>query len=851
MQRSHRSEVVLSMSVRSWTARWGVVLALVLALVAPLWAEAPQLRVTFLDVGQGDAVLVRTADKTVLIDGGDTRFGSGVVVPYLKEAGIKKLDQVVISHPHRDHFGGLPAVISEIPVGEVVYSKDPNRSETGPEAVSGDAKLYAQLVELIQSKKIAYRQLDVGDKLNWGSQVNVEVMHTREKVADASAAIDLSDNEHSLIIKATAGRVSYLFTGDAEILAETSTANQFGARLKSTVLKSGHHGSKTSSWHQFMDRVKPEYAVISVGTGNSFGHPSPETFDTYSYYNVKTFRTDQEGTIDSFCDGQTVRFTSNQTPLQVTVAPKVLATTMTSATIQWETSKPANTEVHFGAGQLSDHKQIANAVTVHTVTLTGLKPGVAYTFQVTSRDARQPEQVVTATGKFKTPASPGVALPTIASIKTSPADVYVNDPFAVTVTVANPADREATDLSIDLYHTAVTPATALGHEVAKCGARGKATGVFPVTLTWTGTVEVFAVLKQGDTIIDTAGTSLTIEPKLMLIDAEHGNFDWNTGRFAAFKMDLARHCGIECKPQTKALTRDALKRVFVLVIPDIPKHYSAAELSALKEYVARGGTVWLFSRANYNDASHPDVLNQILQGVGSRIRFNNDEVCDPTNNLGKPWTALIHTFPSPAIHGIKEVPVRSCCSLLNAKMTGLAKTKTVELFATGDNDSYQLNLGTSNKTYYYGSHTPVLPIPIAAGEDIGLGRVAACGESMYDGKRYGRDAANTVPVFNQRIVRWLLAAREKSLADRVAELMALDDIDDADLRATRYEVLSDEVRRQSLWYAQQGRFDVIRRAFKGAGAGLAEVRRNVRDDVRFHRVHEGNAPELQQFLDEF
>ena len=831
-----------------------LLVALVFGLVTTIWADgAPQLRVTFLDVGQGDSVIVRTAEKTVLIDGGDDRYdvGSAVIVPYCKKAGIKKFDQVVMSHAHRDHFGGLPDVVREIPVGEIVYSHDPGMDNVGTEASSGDGKLYRQLVDLIHSKNIPYRQINAGDKLDWGNQVTVEVMHAHEILATASAAVELSENEQSLIIKATAGKISYLFTGDAEILAETNAVNAFGNKLKSTVLKSGHHGSKTSSGQAFMEMVQPDYAVISVGTGNSFGHPSPETLDTYAFYNVKTFRTDLEGTVDSSTDGQTVHFTSNMSPLLVSVAPKILSVTANSATLQWETNKLADTQVQFGNSDLSGNKLVVNAVMVHTITITGLLPGMAYKFQVVSHDARQPDQIVSVPGTFTTPANLGAELPKIASIQTNVPQLLVNDPFTVTVGITNSPGGDGNGLLVELYHTSMTPDTVLGQQATHCAAAGNASIHFPVTISWMGPVEVLAVLKKNGQIIDTAEISLTIKPKLLLVDAGHGNTDWYTGRFGGIKMDLARNNGIYCKGQSKPFTSDVLKGVFIVVIPDIAKDFAASELAALKSYVAHGGAVWLFSRANFNDGSHPAILNSVLKGIGATLRFNADEVCDPTNSLGKPWMALIHTFPSGVIQGVKQFSVRSCCSLLNSKMTGLARSKSIELFATGDDDSFQINAGTASNTYYYASHTPILPLPVAAGENVGLGRVAVCGERLYDNRLYAHDASNHAPLFNQSVVRWLLAARLKSLAQLVADLAALDDVPDPNLRATRYELLREEVRRQTTWFARQGQLDVIRDAFRGASAGLTSIRRDVRDDVRFYLIHEKFTPELQHFLKEF
>ena len=144
-----------------------------------------------------------------------------------------------------------------------------------------------------------------------------------------------------------------MFTGDAEKKAETEMVERYGKKLACDVLKSGHHGSKTSSNHNFMDTIQPKYAVIQVGKGNSFGHPTKQTLDIYDYYKMKVFRNDEDGTVDSITNGETVEFISNQSAIAFASNPKVIALTGNSATLQWTTNREAVSKLEYTDGSLT------------------------------------------------------------------------------------------------------------------------------------------------------------------------------------------------------------------------------------------------------------------------------------------------------------------------------------------------------------------------------------------------------------------------------------------------------------------------------------------------------------------
>ncbi|OQA06791.1 MAG: ComEC family competence protein [bacterium ADurb.Bin374] len=278
--------------------------------------EDAQLSVTFLDVGQGDAILVRTREKTVLIDAGNDidHAAEDIILPFLEAAGIKKIDTAVITHAHRDHFGGFLTLVEALPIGEFIYSTESTIvTQADPEATKGDDVLYKRLFSLIRGKNIPLKKARISDSFNWGSQVHVDILHAdHPHPAPAPGQPGLTGNDTSLVFKVTSGKIGYLFTGDATALVEREMVAENPGCFPCSVLKVGHHGSKTSSTNAFLDAVKPDYAVFSVGISNSYNHPSPEVLGRYANRDVKILRTDHDGTVDSATNGSVVTFSSAQ-----------------------------------------------------------------------------------------------------------------------------------------------------------------------------------------------------------------------------------------------------------------------------------------------------------------------------------------------------------------------------------------------------------------------------------------------------------------------------------------------------------------------------------------------------------
>jgi competence protein ComEC len=280
----------MSRTFRAKPACFLIIIAIIIITtgIIPIKAEnSGNLKVHFINVGDADCMLIQQGDKSMLIDAGDN-LDEDTIMQYLISKGIKKLDIVLGSHVDEDHIGSMDAVINSFEI-EKIYMPGSNSKTKHLEDV-----------------------MNAANKKNL--QITVPVSGETFKLGDADCTILApifsgyeKENNYSIVIKLKYGKTSFLFTGDAEALSEVEMIKRC-LDLSADVLKLGHHGSIRSTSDEFLEKVNPQYAVISVGRSNHYRHPHKRTMEKLKKKGIKVYRTDENGTITAVSDGESITF---------------------------------------------------------------------------------------------------------------------------------------------------------------------------------------------------------------------------------------------------------------------------------------------------------------------------------------------------------------------------------------------------------------------------------------------------------------------------------------------------------------------------------------------------------------
>ena len=270
-----------------------LIFTLLFVITVPLSAESYNLlTVHFINVGQGDSILIQVNGKNMLIDAGP-KTSSKTLLNYLNSQNIAKLDYVIATHPHEDHIGGMSFVINKYSINKFYAPK-----------VTQSTKIFEQMIESLQNKNLNIIPINENTtSIDLGPNTKAMIY------SPVSTSYD-NLNNYSPVIKLTYFNNSFLFTGDAAFESEKEIL-QKNSDLNADVIKIGHHGSSTSTSPDFLKAVNPKIAVISVGKNNDYGHPASETLSLLNRNNIKIYRTDLNGTIVMSSDGNKITIKKN------------------------------------------------------------------------------------------------------------------------------------------------------------------------------------------------------------------------------------------------------------------------------------------------------------------------------------------------------------------------------------------------------------------------------------------------------------------------------------------------------------------------------------------------------------
>ena len=274
--------------------------------------EGEKLKLYFVDVGQGDCTYLKTpSEKNILIDGGGNRdkekydVGKKVLLPYLLDRRVKKLDYIIVSHFDADHAQGLEAVIQNIKVKNIIVCKQ-----------ASDSALYQEIMKLCKKKNVNIITVKRGQNIKIDKYVHFEILHPGDiMLDDGKGGLNANAIVAKMYCTIKNKTTTIMFTGDIEEKAEEELVKIYGDKLKADILKVAHHGSKTSSTAEFLKCVSPKIALIGVGKDNTFGHPNSGVLSRLENINAKIYRTDKLGEI-------TVTISKNKTSIKTMIKDK-------------------------------------------------------------------------------------------------------------------------------------------------------------------------------------------------------------------------------------------------------------------------------------------------------------------------------------------------------------------------------------------------------------------------------------------------------------------------------------------------------------------------------------------------
>lgn len=247
------------------------------------------LDVYFLDVGQADSILLSNNGHYMLIDAGNNEDGPKLV-NYFKNLGITKFDYVIATHAHEDHIGGMDDIIKNFDIGTFYM----------PDLIT-TTKTFEDVLDALSEKQIAFETPTIDQEFSF-SDTKITTLYVNNEAKNL--------NDSSIVLRLKHGTNTFLFTGDASTKVEKQLLNK---NIASDVLKVGHHGSRYSTSKEFLNKVNPQYAIISVGINNTYKHPHDETLKKLNDKKIIIYRTDQEGTIVAESNGDIIQFKTIKT----------------------------------------------------------------------------------------------------------------------------------------------------------------------------------------------------------------------------------------------------------------------------------------------------------------------------------------------------------------------------------------------------------------------------------------------------------------------------------------------------------------------------------------------------------